>query len=121
MDELFDEQNEYGLGDDVEMSLDDQEITQEDAWVVINAFFEKRGLVKQQLDSFDQFIVTSIQEMVDDAGQIVITPENQFIPGKEAQMVSTNYQLVFQMKVASLTLTLAPQLPRLNQTNTVFV
>jgi DNA-directed RNA polymerase II subunit RPB2 len=96
MDDLFDDANEFGAGDDVEMNLDmDVEITQEDAWVVINAFFEKRGLVKQQLDSFDQFIVTSIQEMVDDAGQIVITPENQFIPGKEAQMVRENAHLFF--------------------------
>ena len=96
MDDLFDDANEFGAGDDVEMNLDmDVEITQEDAWVVINAFFEKRGLVKQQLDSFDQFIVTSIQEMVDDAGQIVITPENQFIPGKEAQMVRHHKHFFF--------------------------
>jgi len=89
MDALFEEQNDmdvvgdYALGDDD----GDQEITQEDAWVVINAYFEKRGLVKQQLDSYDQFILNSIQEMVDDQGQLVITPENQYIPGREAEMV----------------------------------
>ena len=65
----------------------DIEISQEDAWVVINSYFDNRGLVRQQLDSFDQFILNSIQEMVDDSGHIVVTPENQYLPGREAEMV----------------------------------
>ena len=88
MDSLFEGENEMEIGGDYgEADEGDQEISQEDAWVVINAYFDKRGLVKQQLDSYDQFILSSIQEMVDDQGQIVITPENQYIPGREAEMV----------------------------------
>ena len=38
------------------MDLDDMPITQEDAWAAISAYFEEKGLVRQQLDSIDEFI-----------------------------------------------------------------
>ncbi len=55
--------------------------TQEDAWAVISAFFEEKGLVRQQLDSFNEFINTSMQEIVDEHSDIVIKPESQHNPG----------------------------------------
>lgn len=64
----------YG-GDAVEQpELDNEEgeITQDDAWTVITAFFADRGLVRQQLDSFDQFAENTMQEIVDEAGEIVV-------------------------------------------------
>lgn len=54
---------EYGQGDGGEgmMENDEEEldpleedISQEDAWVVISAYFSEKGLVRQQLDSFDE-------------------------------------------------------------------
>ena len=42
----------------------DEEIGQEDAWTVISSFFEEKGLARQQLDSFDEFIQHTMQEIV---------------------------------------------------------
>lgn len=54
-------------GDDDNIELDEaQEINQEDAWGVIQAFFGEKGLVRQQLDSFDEFIMNTMQEIVDE-------------------------------------------------------
>ena len=39
-------------------------------WTVIRAFFKERGLVKQQLESFDDFIKIQIQQVVKDQGPI---------------------------------------------------
>lgn len=39
--------------DDEEIS---HELWQEACWIVINAYFDEKGLVRQQLDSFDEFI-----------------------------------------------------------------
>ena len=39
-------------------------VAQEDAWVVISSFFEEKGLVRQQLDSFNEFIQHTMQEIV---------------------------------------------------------
>lgn len=45
-----------------EAAVDEEaEITQEDAWAVISAYFEEKGLVRQQLDSFNEFINSNMQ------------------------------------------------------------
>ncbi|KAL6121597.1 hypothetical protein NUSPORA_01463 [Nucleospora cyclopteri] len=35
-------------------------------WAVITSYFEQKGLVRQQLDSFDQFVSTKMQEVIDE-------------------------------------------------------
>uniref|UniRef100_A0A0D3BKN9 DNA-directed RNA polymerase subunit beta n=1 Tax=Brassica oleracea var. oleracea TaxID=109376 RepID=A0A0D3BKN9_BRAOL len=63
---------------------DDEEITQEDAWTVISAYFEEKGLVRQQIDSFDEFIQNTMQEIVDESSDIEIRPESQHNPGHQS-------------------------------------
>ena len=53
---------------------------QEDAWAVISAFFDEKGLVRQQLDSFNEFICSNMQEIVDEYGTFVVKPESQHDP-----------------------------------------
>lgn len=43
-----------------------QAINQEDCWTVIDAFFEEKGLVRQQLESFNEFVDNTMQELVDE-------------------------------------------------------
>jgi len=57
------------------------EINQEDAWAVISAYFEEKGLVRQQLDSFDEFIQNTMQEIVAESPDIEIEPREQHRPG----------------------------------------
>eukprot|EP00890_Picochlorum_soloecismus_P003995 jgi/Picsp_1/4597/NSC_01967-R1_rna polymerase ii second largest subunit len=81
-------------GEDVmlaDVDLDD-EIDENDAWwventeleAVISSYFEEKGLVRQQLDSFNEFINTSLQEIVDENSTVLVTPQNQHQPGQEA-------------------------------------
>ena len=76
----------YG-GDEDEYIDEDEEITQEDAWAVISAYFEEKGLVRQQLDSFDEFIQNTMQEIVDESADIEIKPESQHNPGRHQDFV----------------------------------
>ena len=39
---------------------------QEDAWAVITSFFTEKGLVRQQLDSFNEFVSNTMQEVIDE-------------------------------------------------------
>lgn len=64
---------------------EEEEITQEDAWAVISAYFEEKGLVRQQLDSFDEFIQNTMQEIVDESADIEIRPESQHNPGRQSE------------------------------------
>lgn len=75
---------------------DEEEITQEDAWAVISAYFEEKGLVRQQLDSFDEFIQNTMQEIVDESADIEIRPESQHNPGHQSDFaeVRWNFELI---------------------------
>ena len=61
------------------------EITQEDCWQVISSYFEEKGLVRQQLDSFDEFINNTMQEIVDENSQLVLQTNSQH-SGKEGDI-----------------------------------
>lgn len=49
-----------------------ESISQEDCWTCISSFFEEKGLVRQQLDSFNEFIENSMQEIVDENSRLVL-------------------------------------------------
>jgi DNA-directed RNA polymerase II subunit RPB2 len=72
-------------GDEDVMDVDDVPVSQEDAWAVISAYFEEKGLVRQQLDSFDEFVQNTMQELVDDSGDIRVSPEMQHMIGYDEE------------------------------------
>lgn len=91
----------FGHEDEEEPQLaveqeDDDEIVQQDSWNVINAFFDSKGLVRQQLDSFNEFLNQTIQEIIDETPEIVIRPEDQHIPGMESSAEEREYIIKFQ-------------------------
>jgi len=63
---------EYGDQDD-EYS---PSMTAEDCWVVIASFFEYKGLVSQQIDSYDEFVSQTMQSLVDEYSEIVLDHPN---------------------------------------------
>src|ERR1700722_14327508 len=62
--------NMNDLMDDSSYSLN-----KNDAWHVITAYFAEKGLVRQQLDSFDEFIQNTMQEVVEESLPIDIYPD----------------------------------------------
>lgn len=71
---------------------DSDEITsdmwQEACWIIISAYFDEKGLVRQQLDSFDEFIQMSVQRIVEDSPQIDLQAEAQHTTGAIENPVS---------------------------------
>ncbi|KAI1788825.1 DNA-dependent RNA polymerase II second largest subunit [Ganoderma leucocontextum] len=65
----------YGLDGEVEDEY--EEITQEDCWTVISSFFDQKGLVRQQLDSFDEFVQNTMQELVDENSDLILDQADQ--------------------------------------------
>ena len=66
---MYENEDEYLEGEDDSEEISN-EIWQEACWIVISAYFEEKGLVRQQLDSFDEFIQMNVQRIVEDAPQI---------------------------------------------------
>lgn len=54
------------------------DLWQEACWIVISAYFDEKGLVRQQLDSFDEFIQMSVQRIVEDSPSIELQAEAQY-------------------------------------------
>jgi DNA-directed RNA polymerase II subunit RPB2 len=71
-----------------------EEITQEDAWAVITSFFDKHGLVSQQIGSFNQFLETNIQEIINENKEITIIPDTKFGPGHR-ESSKFKYEVLF--------------------------
>eukprot|EP00450_Noctiluca_scintillans_P014548 CAMPEP_0194524266 /NCGR_PEP_ID=MMETSP0253-20130528/59388_1 /TAXON_ID=2966 /ORGANISM="Noctiluca scintillans" /LENGTH=1166 /DNA_ID=CAMNT_0039368879 /DNA_START=15 /DNA_END=3515 /DNA_ORIENTATION=- len=59
---------------------EDVPMHQEDSWVVIDNFFLEKGLVFQQLGSFDQWMMYEIQAVLDGMRPMEIIPNNQYNP-----------------------------------------
>uniref|UniRef100_A0A8H7TNJ6 DNA-directed RNA polymerase n=1 Tax=Bionectria ochroleuca TaxID=29856 RepID=A0A8H7TNJ6_BIOOC len=51
-------------------------ITPEDCWTVISSFFESKGLVSQQTQSFDEFTQSTIQDLVNEYSTITLDQPN---------------------------------------------
>ena len=64
------------------------ELWQEACWIVINSYFDEKGLVRQQLDSFDEFIQMSVQRIVEDSPAIDLQAEAQHTAGEVETPVS---------------------------------
>jgi DNA-directed RNA polymerase II subunit RPB2 len=81
------------LDDDYGAGMD-EEICQDDAWPVITEYFKEKGLVRQQLDSFDEFIQNTMQELVDDSRDIRVTPDFQY-DANTTQGTEYEYNIAF--------------------------
>jgi DNA-directed RNA polymerase II subunit RPB2 len=81
----------YGIADDEEEEY--EEITQEDCWTVISSFFDQKGLVRQQLDSFDEFVQNTMQELVDENSDLILDQADQH-SGHDSDM-TRRYEIKF--------------------------
>eukprot|EP00037_Helgoeca_nana_P015093 m.141482 g.141482 ORF g.141482 m.141482 type:complete len:1199 (-) comp22860_c0_seq1:213-3809(-) len=52
---------------------------EQQCWLVINAYFDEKGLVRQQLDSFNEFIEVTVQEIVSDTHTVELISGNQHL------------------------------------------
>ncbi|KAJ1551175.1 DNA-dependent RNA polymerase II, partial [Nowakowskiella sp. JEL0078] len=53
------------------------DLDQEDVWTIISAHFDEKGLVRQQLDSFDEFIQNTIQAIVEEDKMLILEQHPQ--------------------------------------------
>ncbi|XP_033126441.1 DNA-directed RNA polymerase II subunit RPB2 [Anneissia japonica] len=88
---MYDPEEEYEEDDSDEITPD---LWQEACWIVISSYFDEKGLVRQQLDSFDEFIQMSVQRIVEDAPAIELQAESQHTSVEDE--VPNRYLLKFE-------------------------
>ena len=74
---------EVDMEDEEEYYEEDDGITSEDCWNVITSFFDTKGLVSQQLDSYDEFTRNTIQDIVSENGQIILEQNTPYNPDED--------------------------------------
>jgi len=52
-------------------------LSEDELWIVINSFFLDKGLVNQQLSSFNEFMETTIVEVVEEHGSFTLDQTSQ--------------------------------------------
>jgi DNA-directed RNA polymerase II subunit RPB2 len=65
--------------DNLEHEDIDHGLWQEACWLVISSYFNEKGLVRQQLDSFNDFINISIQRIIEETPEIELQAESQHL------------------------------------------
>jgi DNA-directed RNA polymerase II subunit RPB2 len=65
------------------VAADDDMITAEDCWTVIHSHFDSKGLVSQQIDSFDEFAGSTMQQIVAEIGGATPAHDDDPNPGRD--------------------------------------
>jgi len=78
---MYEGEDEY-MQEEEESEDIPHELWQEACWIVISAYFDEKGLVRQQLDSFDEFIQMNVQRIVEDSPMIDLQGEAQHSAGE---------------------------------------
>ncbi|KAK1222907.1 DNA-dependent RNA polymerase II [Marasmius sp. AFHP31] len=74
----YDEEDEDGYG----------KIAREDFWTVFSSLFEQKGPVRRQLDSFNEFVQNTMQELVDENSNLTLDQAEQF-SGQQTDSISS--------------------------------
>ena len=71
--------------DGMEDEYEDEEnrVLPEDCWAVISSFFDTKGLVSQQLDSYDEFTRNTIQDIVKENGSVILEQNTPYNPDED--------------------------------------
>ncbi|KAL2205563.1 beta subunit of DNA-directed RNA polymerase [Sarocladium strictum] len=83
-------------GYDAEYGYDDgsEGITPEDCWTVISSFFEAKGLVSQQIETYNEFTMKTIQDLTNEYSTISLDqPNPPSIDGKDIAL--RRYEIKF--------------------------
>ncbi|KAI9791745.1 MAG: DNA-dependent RNA polymerase II [Peltula sp. TS41687] len=78
-----------------ENEAEQSNITAEDCWTVISSFFESKGLVSQQLDSFDEFISSTMQQIVEESPSLVFDQQSPPTPDDDDPIAVRRYEIKF--------------------------
>ena len=73
----------------------DDMITAEDCWTVISSFFDAKGLVSQQLDSYDEFTRNTIQDVVRENGHVILDQYCSLDPEENDPVIKRRYEIRF--------------------------
>ena len=88
---------EYQNGYEEEYGYDEDEdvITSEDCWDVITSFFEEKGLVSQQIESYDEFVTKHMQDVVNEDSRVILDQNSPPDDDIDNPIIKRRYEISF--------------------------
>ncbi|KAL9087770.1 MAG: hypothetical protein Q9159_003453 [Coniocarpon cinnabarinum] len=84
--------DDYANGDDYG-DEGQQQIVGNDCWQVIDAFFDEKGLVSQQIDSYNEFVSTTIRDIIQDNNVITVDQDMPHSEDDVDPIIKRRYQI----------------------------
>ena len=82
-----------------DVDIDDKEfvpnISSDDCWRCIEAFFGEKGLVSQQIDSYDEFLCNTLQDIIRDHSLLILDQNAPHSDDEENPIVKRRYEIRF--------------------------
>ena len=82
-------EEEYGYDEDEDV------ITAEDCWDVINSFFDDKGLVSQQIESYDEFVTKHMQDVVNEDSRVILDQNSPPDDDLDNPIIKRRYEISF--------------------------
>jgi DNA-directed RNA polymerase II subunit RPB2 len=79
-------------------------ISDEDIWCVIGSFFDEKGLISQQIESFNLFAVNAVVDHVREYQELRLTAKEQHRPGTQGIGDEDNAGTVITLQFANVSL-----------------
>ena len=51
--------------------MSSEKLSNKDKWIILKSLFDEKGLVRQHLDSYNNFIEYEMQTIVDESGEVI--------------------------------------------------
>lgn len=84
------------MEDEYEEEAEGGDITSEDCWAVISSFFDTKGLVSQQLDSYDEFTRNTLQDIVKENGSVILEQNTPYNPDEDSDpIIKRRFEIKF--------------------------
>jgi DNA-directed RNA polymerase II subunit RPB2 len=74
---------------------ENETITAEDCWTVISSYFEDKGLVAQQIESYDDFVMRQMQEIVTEDNKLILDQNSPPDDDEENPIIKRRYEINF--------------------------
>ena len=83
---------EYEIDED-EYGENPDQILSDDCWTVIDAFFREKGLVSQQIDSYNEFISTTIRDIIYENNVITYDQNRPISEDEDDPIIKRRFQI----------------------------
>jgi DNA-directed RNA polymerase II subunit RPB2 len=80
------------------------DLNEEDIWRVIGSFFDEKGLISQQIESYNLFAVNAVVDHVREYQEMRLVPKEQYKPNPEGTINDEHNEVIYRLQFENVSL-----------------